>query len=1552
MAITVEVTPPSQTSITVGSGNTISVDLVDSTTRVLEVTTSTPTSVTYRSLIEGGTGVTYSATDGVIHIGQDVATSAMPSFYGLNITTFGGGIDFTSSLSTRSGKITFQDNKSNAFEFYSKDSTNNLIEYQTFDSTDGAEKVKFHKDVEIEGTATADEFIGGTATADEFIGDLRGAIRFQAKAGERLEKGEVVYISDVSGQKPVVSKARADSATTMPAFGLANATVNNNANLEVISFGTFAHGNTTGGAENWEIGDVLYVSSTTAGALTNLKPSGESNLIQNVGKVERVHASSGSIMVAGAGRTAATPNLDEGKFFIGDSNNYSSIGSFNNQFINTSGTISLSNNIAISGELQGGSLDINGNADISGNTTLGGDLSLVQDKKIILGGESGDQFEIYENGLGNGILRTTGDSDLLLLGAGGTKIFAGVVGEEIIRAEPTRAILWWKGTSPGVRLLTKETGVKISGELEATSLDINGNADISGNLTGVDTLTASGQIQGGSINVYNTDTDANSDPQLDLYRNSSSPASGDSLGIINFYGENDQSTKTQYAAITGKIANAGESGESGKISFTVASEGNWNNDALAVAQDGVTINGVGGQDQKLRANVPITTTSSITAPTYTFPGLPTNETLSIGSSVDNDAVKMRFRIGDPNDNGFGGGTTATRDGWIWEGNYSNFGGYQTLMSLTVDNQPATLSVQGNITASGDIGALSFTTSGDNNFISTGEMNVGNSDGTINVRGALANNAPQLSIKTVGADTRIQEHNSGNIDFPSTTLSVSTAPTAGSHVTNKTYVDAQVSGLVGSAPETLNTLNELAAALGDNVNFSTETANSLGNRLRIDVNDQSLTTTQKSNASANLGLGTAATTASSDYATAAQGTKADSALQTVAFSDLTSTPNTIAGYGITDALQIGTTSTTALAGNTSLFDGAYNSLSGKPTLGTAAATDSSAYATAAQGTKADSALQSFTEANDLSAAVTWANVPDANITSSSVVQHQGDITGAGALNSGSITSGFGTIDNGSSNITTTGAISAGTLNTGDVLIKASAGDNGANATPTPILELYQEDGPWADDGDHLGEIQFTALNNNNYNPIKHKYAGIHAEIIDEINGTEDGSLHFTCVKAGVEDNTVLTLNGSGSTLFSDLIAPLKITSTTTDPDLIITNTKDSADASPILKLLRKASSTGHADGEDLGKIEFYGNNDRGLTSGGPEEVLFASMSTEVVDSSDGTEDGQIKFTAIKAGSATDVLTLNGSGSTIYGNLEVKSTTADGNFLPEIRLKRDGGASAGDDGDVLGALVFEGDNFDGTQKDYARIGVSIKDDGTGVTDGRVKGEIRFACADGTASPTLEQPSCSIDSTGVHINSDTNDGTTNSNYYHVDNVNLAGVQSGGLKFNSRTEDNAANKTTQILSKDITEDHEITVPNVTGTLVVASIAGGSINGGGGIFNPKSTWSESDFNSNPNSTYLHYNPLNTTDLTVSPSYPSSGFGDSYKFLNASPQSSEIVIDLDGYSGSSVASYALVKTDGSLNATINTSSHSTITVSSGGFVTLTKVDFAVYLVEGIGYTYS
>ena len=87
------------------------------------------------------------------------------------------------------------------------------------------------------------------------------------------------------------------------------------------------------------------------------------------------------------------------------------------------------------------------------------------------------------------------------------------------------------------------------------------------------------------------------------------------------------------------------------------------------------------------------------------------------------------------------------------------------------------------------------------------------------------------------------------------------------------VAAALAGLVGSSPATLDTLNELAAALGDDPAFATTVSTALGNRLRVDA-AQGLTAPQQAQGRDNLGLGSAALAAAGDFATAAQGAKAD------------------------------------------------------------------------------------------------------------------------------------------------------------------------------------------------------------------------------------------------------------------------------------------------------------------------------------------------------------------------------------------------------------------------------------------------------------------------------------------------------------------------------------------------------------------------------------------------------------------------------------------------------------------------------------------------------
>jgi hypothetical protein len=65
------------------------------------------------------------------------------------------------------------------------------------------------------------------------------------------------------------------------------------------------------------------------------------------------------------------------------------------------------------------------------------------------------------------------------------------------------------------------------------------------------------------------------------------------------------------------------------------------------------------------------------------------------------------------------------------------------------------------------------------------------------------------------------------------------------------ITAQIGVLTTGAPAALNTLDELAAALGDDANFATTITTALGNRVRVDTAAQGLTLTQKQNARTNI-----------------------------------------------------------------------------------------------------------------------------------------------------------------------------------------------------------------------------------------------------------------------------------------------------------------------------------------------------------------------------------------------------------------------------------------------------------------------------------------------------------------------------------------------------------------------------------------------------------------------------------------------------------------------------------------------------------------------------
>ena len=167
------------------------------------------------------------------------------------------------------------------------------------------------------GEYSGDLAVGGELeVTGDIIGDLRGATLFKAQAGETLAKGDVVYISGISGNTTVVSKADADDAAKMPAFGLVAAAASSGNPVDVYTFGELSGLDTSSFSE----GDELFVS-TTAGTLTNSAPTGESSKLQKIAKVTRSDNSAGSVFIMGAGRSNAVPNLDDGDIFIGNASN-------------------------------------------------------------------------------------------------------------------------------------------------------------------------------------------------------------------------------------------------------------------------------------------------------------------------------------------------------------------------------------------------------------------------------------------------------------------------------------------------------------------------------------------------------------------------------------------------------------------------------------------------------------------------------------------------------------------------------------------------------------------------------------------------------------------------------------------------------------------------------------------------------------------------------------------------------------------------------------------------------------------------------------------------------------------------------------------------------------------------------------------------------------------------------------------------------------------------------------------------------------------------------
>ena len=111
---------------------------------------------------------------------------------------------------------------------------------------------------------------------------------------------------------------------------------------------------------------------------------------------------------------------------------------------------------------------------------------------------------------------------------------------------------------------------------------------------------------------------------------------------------------------------------------------------------------------------------------------------------------------------------------------------------------------------------------------------GNLTGNVtgNVNGNLTGNVTGNVTASSGTTTLNDLVVNGTADFTNTKLTNVVTPTVGTDAANKSYVDDTVAAVIDSAPAALDTLNELAAALGDDANFAGTVTTALATKLPL------------------------------------------------------------------------------------------------------------------------------------------------------------------------------------------------------------------------------------------------------------------------------------------------------------------------------------------------------------------------------------------------------------------------------------------------------------------------------------------------------------------------------------------------------------------------------------------------------------------------------------------------------------------------------------------------------------------------------------------------
>lgn len=222
-------------------------------------------------------------------------------YYGSQWVDVGGdsvaniAVQSTAPSSPVNGDLWFDTDNGNTYLYYDDGTSGQWVGVGSFPNP-------FPNDVVFEQNAEVE----GTLTANHIHGNIAGSVYLHVKntSGVTIPAGSPVYATGSVGASGAteVAISDADNASTMPALGIVDSELVPNAEGHATVLGVAKHLNTG----SYSVNDSLYVSTT--GGLTNTRPTGASELVQKIGRVVRSDASTGEILVLGAGRTNDVPN--------------------------------------------------------------------------------------------------------------------------------------------------------------------------------------------------------------------------------------------------------------------------------------------------------------------------------------------------------------------------------------------------------------------------------------------------------------------------------------------------------------------------------------------------------------------------------------------------------------------------------------------------------------------------------------------------------------------------------------------------------------------------------------------------------------------------------------------------------------------------------------------------------------------------------------------------------------------------------------------------------------------------------------------------------------------------------------------------------------------------------------------------------------------------------------------------------------------------------------------------------------------------------------------